>query len=126
MLEIKKAALQVLSINPCRKQFFKAKIEQELGRNLVGAEYAWFQRKAKEENLLNLIDGKFILSSSGRLALGLPKGSLVEGSTWNKMTGDYLCPELGRTCQRQGAYDFLDIPSRFCDVRKPYKFKSGV
>lgn len=29
------------------------------------------------------------------------------------MSGTYTCPELGRTCQRPGAYDAFDLPSLF-------------
>ena len=29
----------------------------------------------------------------------------------NLMKGSYPCPELGRTCQRPGAYDAFDLPS---------------
>ena len=34
----------------------------------------------------------------------------------------YLCPELGRTCTRPGAYDAYDLPSMYAGVRKPYRF----
>lgn len=34
----------------------------------------------------------------------------------------YMCPELGRTCTRAGAYDAFDLPSVYAGERKPYRF----
>lgn len=34
----------------------------------------------------------------------------------------YLCPELGRTCNRPGAYDAYDLPSMYAGKLKPYRF----
>lgn len=34
----------------------------------------------------------------------------------------YLCPELGRTCRRPGAYDAYDLPSLYNGELKPYRF----
>lgn len=34
----------------------------------------------------------------------------------------YTAPELGRTCDRPGAYDAFDLPSLFDGQRKPYRF----
>jgi len=38
----------------------------------------------------------------------------------------YLCPELGRTCTRPGAYDAFDLPSVYAGVRLPYRFSQGL
>jgi len=35
----------------------------------------------------------------------------------------YLCPELGRTCHRPGAYDAFQLPSLFGDELKPHRFQ---
>lgn len=35
----------------------------------------------------------------------------------------YLCPELGRTCMRPGAYDAFDLPSLIGDTRRPHRFQ---
>ena len=34
----------------------------------------------------------------------------------------YLCPELGKTCHRPGAYDAYALPSLYDGVLKPYRF----
>lgn len=48
-----------------------------------------------------------------------PKSTTPEG-LWRRPT--YSCPELGRTCYREGAYDAYELPSIYGGERKPYRF----
>jgi hypothetical protein len=50
---------------------------------------------------------------------GVPRSTTPEG-LWKRPT--YSCPELGRTCFREGAYDAYDLPSIYAGERKPYRF----
>lgn len=35
----------------------------------------------------------------------------------------YACPELGKTCNRPGAYDAFELPSLIGSERRPYRFQ---
>lgn len=53
----------------------------------------------------------YVITALGRRTLNGPR----QASTAARIVADirtaYTCPELGRTCQRPGAYDFLQHPS---------------
>lgn len=117
-------ALEVLLENPCPIKEFIGKVVGSDRANYAKSELTALSVRLKRTDLIRVFGGKYYITEAGRSVLE-PEGQ-VKGNIISKMDGNYHCPELGRTCQREGAYDFLDIPSVFGPERRPYTFKSGV
>ena len=117
-------ALKVLLSGPCPTKDFVSRA--------VGEDRAKFKKpllinlgaKLKKRGLVRLLDGSYYITDEGKALAG--EDTKVRGTLISKTGGEYTCPELGRTCHRAGAYDFLDIPSKFGNELRSYQFKSGV
>lgn len=62
----------------------------------------------------------YMLTPAGAAALSPARDAPQQAPTFTRLAArsdTYTCPELGRTCQRPGAYDFLQHPSLIAGQR---------
>lgn len=69
------------------------------------------------------INGKLSITQAGKELASLI-GQRAEPPRLDKLKGDFYAPELGRTCLRPGAYDFMDKPSLVAGKPVPYRYSS--
>lgn len=117
-------AFRTLLESPCPTKEFGSRIVGEDRKIYNKGDVTTLVNRLRRLDLIRVFDGKYFITDAGR-AMADPSRQ-VRGNTVSRMGGDYTCPELGRTCHRVGAYDFLEIPSVFGSERRPYKFRSGV
>lgn len=117
-------ALKLLLDGPCSTKEFIAKVAGSDRDNFKKTELTTLGLRLRRGELVRVLDGKYYITDIGRAHLGTD--NTAKPDTVNRMVGDYTCPELGKTCHRPGAYDFLEVPSVFGPERRPYKFRSGV
>lgn len=117
-------ALKLLLDGPCPTKDFIAKVTGVDRDSFKKTELSTLGLRLKRGDLVRVLDGKYFITDAGRAMAGCTNAA--KSDTINRMVGSYPCPELGRTCHRPGAYDFLDIPSVYGNERKAYRFRSGV
>lgn len=117
-------ALRTLLEGPCPTNEFVERVVGSDRKDFKKPNLTALGPRLRKNDLVRVLDGKYYITEAGRVMSGV--GSNVRASSTSKMAGEYTCPELGQTCLREGAYDFLKIPSVFGQMRKPYQFKSGV
>ena len=119
-------ALRILLAGPQLTKEFVGLVAGPDRTNFNKSEYTALISRLKRNNLIRVHDAKYYITDAGRVMADPESDMHVRSGVVSKMSGVYTCPELGRTCFRPGAYDFLDIPSVFGSERRPYSFKSGI
>lgn len=102
---------------------------RELSAELAEREPNEFTEGAASATIESLHNAKLVVRVNGKLAItqaGKELASLIglraEPPRVDRLTGDFYAPELGRTCLRPGAYDFMDKPSLVVGKRVPYRY----
>ena len=119
-------ALRILLAGPQLTKEFVGLVAGPDRTNFNKSEYTALISRLKRNNLVRVHECKYYITDAGRLIAEPGSPLQAKGNTVSRMGGTYTCPELGRTCFRPGAYDFLDIPSVFGSERRAYQFKSGI
>ena len=119
-------ALRFLLNEPCLTKDFIGLVAGPDRTDFIKSNFTALVARLKRNNLVRVHEGKYYITDAGRVVADPESDMHVRSGVVSKMSGVYTCPELGRTCFRPGAYDFLDIPSVFGSERRPYSFKSGI
>lgn len=119
-------ALKLLINEPCPTSEFLNLVVGPDRKDYVKSDFSALIGRLKRNKLVRIQGGKYYITDVGRVFAEPDSPLQATGNAVDRMGGSYKCPELGRTCFRPGAYDFLDIPSVFGSERRPYSFKSGI
>jgi hypothetical protein len=119
-----KAALEVVTESSCPVTRFTNRVTAKLSEPCGKVMLTSLSKRLRKLDYIRIVNGTYTITDTGKAALN--NGTAVRGAITSKLEGTYLCPELGRTCHRPNAYDFLDVPSRYNDERRVYRFTSGI
>lgn len=119
-------ALRFLLNEPCLTKDFIGLVAGPDRTDFIKSNFTALVARLKRNNLVRVHGGKYYITDAGRVVADPDSTMRVKGGSITRMAGTYTCPELGRTCFRPGAYDFLDIPSVFGSERRAYQFKPGI